>query len=58
MLKTEKESSAINDFFVFFNNFFKLDKSKKTDEQADEMAHQSSETEKINIPDSIQSEIK
>ena len=57
MLKTEKENSAINDFFVFFNNLFKLDKSKKTDEQADEMAHQSSETEKINIPDSIQSEI-
>ena len=49
MLKTEKESSAINDFFVFFNNLFKLDNNKEAEEQ-------DSETEQIYIPDSIQNE--
>ena len=57
MLKTEKESSAINDFFVFFNNLFKLADNKEVEEQESEAEHESSETEKIYIPDSIQSEI-
>ena len=33
MLKTEKESFAINDFFVFFDSLFKLDEDKKAEEQ-------------------------
>lgn len=57
MLKTEKESSAINDFFVFFNNLFKLADNKEVEEQESEAEHESSETEKIYIPDSIQGEI-
>ena len=51
MLKTEKESSAINDFFIFFDNLFKLNNNEQTKEQ------QTDDTEKIYIPDSIQSEI-
>ena len=57
MLKTEKESSAINDFFVFFDSLFKLVDKKEAETQDNETAQDSSETEKIYIPDSIQSEI-
>lgn len=56
MLKTEKESSAINDFFVFFNNLFKLDNNKEAEEQDSETEPKTSETEQIYIPDSIQNE--
>lgn len=56
MLKTEKESSAINDFFVFFNNLFKLDNNKETEEQDSETEPKTSETKQIYIPDSIQNE--
>ena len=61
MLKTEKESSAINDFFIFFDNLFQL--NNDTDEQL-ESEETVSESEKmissdvtINIPDSIENEI-
>ena len=57
MLKTEKESSAINDFFVFFDSLFKLVDKKEAETQDNETAQDSSETGKIYIPDSIQSEI-
>lgn len=57
MLKTEKESSAINDFFVFFDSLFKLVDKKEAETQDNEIAQDSSETRKIYIPDSIQSEI-
>ena len=56
MLKTEKESSAINDFFIFFNNLFKLDNNKEAEEQDSETEPKTSETEQIYIPDSIQNE--
>ena len=56
MLKTEKESSAINDFFVFFNNLFKLDNNKEVEEQDSETEPKTSETKQIYIPDSIQNE--
>lgn len=56
MLKTEKESSAINDFFIFFNNLFKLDNNKEVEEQDSETEPKTSETEQIYIPDSIQNE--
>lgn len=56
MLKTEKESSAINDFFVFFNNLFKLDNNKETEEQDSETEPKTSETKQIYIPDSIQNQ--
>ena len=57
MLKTEKESSAINDFFIFFDNLFKLNNNDQTKEQPTEPEQQTDDTEKIYIPDSIQSEI-
>ena len=56
MLKTEKESSAINDFFIFFNNLFKLDNNKEAEEQDSKTEPKTSETEQIYIPDSIQNE--
>ena len=56
MLKTEKESSAINDFFVFFNNLFKLDNNKEAEEQDSETEPKISEIKQIYIPDSIQNE--
>ena len=56
MLKTEKESSAINDFFVFFNNLFKLDNNKEAEEQDSETEPKTSETKQIYIHDSIQNE--
>lgn len=57
MLKTEKESSAINDFFIFFDSLFKLDKNIQPEEQQPESIEQTSNIEKVYIPDSIQSEI-
>ena len=56
MLKTEKESSAINDFFIFFNNLFKLDNNKEAEEQDSKTEPKTSETKQIYIPDSIQNE--
>ena len=56
MLKTEKESSAINDFFVFFNNLFKLDNNKEAEEQDSETEPKTSETKQIYTPDSIHNE--
>lgn len=56
MLKTEKESSAITDFFVFFNNLFKLDNNKEAERQDSETEPKTSETKQIYIPDSIQNE--
>ena len=57
MLKTEKESFAINDFFVFFDSLFKLGEDKKIEEQSNKEIQEKSDTEKIYIPDSIKSEI-
>ena len=57
MLKTEKESFAINDFFVFFDSLFKLGEDKKIEEQSNKEIQETSDTEKIHIPDSIKSEI-
>ena len=57
MLKTEKESFAINDFFVFFDSLFKLGEDKKIEEQSNKEIQETSDTEKIYIPDSIKSEI-
>ena len=37
MLKTEKESSAINDFFVFFDSLFKLVDKKEAETQDNEI---------------------
>ena len=57
MLKTEKESFAINDFFVFFDSLCKLGEDKKIEEQSNKEIQETSDTEKIYIPDSIKSEI-
>ena len=57
MLKTEKESFAINDFFVFFDSLFKLGEDRKIEEQSNKEIQETSDTEKIYIPDSIKSEI-
>ena len=57
MLKTEKESFAINDFFVFFDSLFKLGEDKKIEEQSNKEIQETSDTEKIYLPDSIKSEI-
>ena len=57
MLKTEKESFAINDFFVFFDSVVKLGEDKKIEEQSNKEIQETSDTEKIYIPDSIKSEI-
>ena len=57
MLKTEKESFAINDFFVFFDSLFKLGEDKKIEEESNKEIQETSDTEKIYIPDSIKSEI-
>ena len=57
MLKTEKESFAINDFFVFFDSLFKLDEDKKAEEQLNKETQETSDTEKKYISDSIKSEI-
>ena len=57
MLKTEKESFAINDFFVFFDSLFKLGEHKKIEEESNKESQETSDTEKIYIPDSIKSEI-
>ena len=57
MLKTEKESFAINDFFVFFDSLFKLDEDKKAEEQLNEEPQETSDAEKKYISDSIKSEI-
>ena len=56
-LKTEKESFAINDFFVFFDSLFKLGEDKKIEEESNKESQETSDTEKIYIPDSIKSEI-
>ena len=57
MLKTETESFAINDFFVFFDSLFKLGEDKKIEEESNKEIQETSDTEKIYIPDSIKSEI-
>ncbi len=57
MLKTEKESSAINDFFIFFDHLFKLDENEEAEEQANKTSQESPDTEKIYASDSIQSEV-
>ena len=57
MLKTEKENFAINDFFVFFDKLFKLGEDEEAEEQLNEESKETSDTEKIYIPASIQSEI-
>ena len=57
MLKTEKESFAINDFFVFFDSLFKLDEDKKEEEQLNKETQETSDAEKKYISDSIKSEI-
>jgi transcriptional regulator, tetR family len=57
MLKTEKESFAINDFFVFFDSLFKLDEDKKAEEQLNKETQETSDAEKKYISDSIKSEI-
>ena len=57
MLKTEKESFAINDFFVFFDSLFKLDEDKKAEEQLNKEIQETSDAEKKYISDSIKSEI-
>ena len=59
MLKTEKESSAINDFFVFFDIIFKLNEdtlseSEKTNNAVKEKVVKSQETD---ISDSAQNEV-
>ena len=59
MLKTEKESSAINDFFVFFDIIFKLNEdtlseSEKTNNAIKEKVVKSQETD---ISDSTQNEV-
>ena len=59
MLKTEKESSAINDFFVFFDIIFKLNEdtlseSEKTNNAIKEKVVKSQETD---ISDSAQNEV-
>ena len=57
MLKTEKESFAINDFFVFFDSLFKLDEDKKAEEQLNKETQETLDAEKKYIQDSIKSEI-
>ena len=57
MLKTEKESFAINDFFVFFDSLFKLDEDKKAEKQLNKETQETSDAEKKYISDSIKSEI-
>lgn len=57
MLKTEKESFAINDFFIFFDSLFKLDEDKKAEEQLNKETQETSDAEKKYISDSIKSEI-
>ena len=57
MLKTEKESFEINDFFVFFDSLFKLDEDKKAEEQLNKETQETSDAEKKYISDSIKSEI-
>ena len=57
MLKTEKESFAINDFFVFFDSLFKLDEDKKAEEQLNKETQETLDAEKKYISDSIKSEI-
>ena len=59
MLKTEKESSAINDFFVFFDIIFKLNEdtlseSEKTNNAVKEKVVKAQETD---ISDSTQNEV-
>ena len=59
MLKTEKESSAINDFFVFFDIIFKLNEdtlseSEKTNNAVKEKVFKAQETD---ISDSAQNEV-
>ena len=59
MLKTEKESSAINDFFVFFDIIFKLNEdtlseSEKTNNAVKEKVTKAQETD---ISDSTQNEV-
>ena len=59
MLKTEKESSAINDFFVFFDIIFKLNEdtlseSEKTNNAVKEKVAKAQETD---ISDSTQNEV-
>ena len=59
MLKTEKESSAINDFFVFFDIIFKLNEdtlseSEKTNNAVKEKVVKARETD---ISDSTQNEV-
>ena len=59
MLKTEKESSAINDFFVFFDIIFKLNEdtlveSEKTNNAVKEKVVKAQETD---ISDSAQNEV-
>ena len=59
MLKTEKESSAINDFFVFFDIIFKLNEdtlseSEKTNNAVKEKVAKAQETD---ISDSAQNEV-
>ena len=59
MLKTEKESSAINDFFVFFDIIFKLNEdtlseSEKTNNAIKEKVAKAQETD---ISDSAQNEV-
>ena len=59
MLKTEKENSAINDFFVFFDIIFKLNEdtlseSEKTNNAVKEKVAKAQETD---ISDSTQNEV-
>ena len=59
MLKTEKENSAINDFFVFFDIIFKLNEdtlseSEKTNNAVKEKVAKAQETD---ISDSAQNEV-
>ena len=61
MLKTEKESSAINDFFVFFDGLFQLngntDELPEAEESTPENEKMISDNVTINIPDSIENEV-
>ena len=61
MLKTEKESSAINDFFVFFDSLFQLNgdtvEHPELEEAIPENEKKTSDNVTINIPDSIENEV-
>ena len=53
MLKTEKESSAIKDFFIFFDNIFKLNEdvsseTEKTDNAIKNYSKDTQETDSLN----------